>query len=263
VINRKIRKLEEMSALQLRKSLNDETVAILVFGACENHGDHLPFGSDVFVPLELAKRVAVRARNVLVMPPFPYGVSSHHSDFQMTLTWRPTTMIRAIEDICSSLIKNKINRILILNGHDGNIAPIELSARTIKDRYPDVVIACLEAWWTIVGQSNNLFEEWKGLGHGGEAETSAMLSVRPDLVDMRHAPKKIIPNLPRDVRIYWRFSELTKTGATGAPRRATRAKGDRILHVLESLILTFINNMEKSNWKYGVALKNIEINPSI
>jgi creatinine amidohydrolase len=105
-------------------------------------------------------------------------------------------MIRAIEDICLSLIKNKINRILIVNGHDGNIAPIELSARTIKDRYPDVVIACLEAWWTNVGQFNNLFEERKGLGHGGEAETSAMLSIRPDLVDMVHAPKKIIPNLP-------------------------------------------------------------------
>ena len=110
-------------------------------------------------------------------------------------------MIRAIEDICLSLIKNKINRILILNGHDGNIAPIELSARTIKDRYPDIAIACLEAWWTIVGHSNNLFEKWKGLGHGGEAETSAMLSVRPDLVDMGHAPRKIIPSLPRDVRI--------------------------------------------------------------
>ena len=69
MLNRKSRKLEEMSALQLRKSLNNETVAILVFGA---HGDHLPFGSDVFVPMELAKRVAVRAKNVLVLPPFPY-----------------------------------------------------------------------------------------------------------------------------------------------------------------------------------------------
>lgn len=93
MINMKSRKLEEMSALQLRKGLNNETVAILIFGACENHGDHLPFGSDVFVPMELAKRLAVRAKNVLVLPPFPYGVSSHHSDFQMTLTWRPTTMI--------------------------------------------------------------------------------------------------------------------------------------------------------------------------
>jgi creatinine amidohydrolase len=255
VIDGYSRILEEMNAIQLRKNLNSETVAILVFGACENHGNHMPFGSDFFVPMELAKRVSVRARNVLVLPAFPYGVSSHHSDFQMTITLRPTTMIRMIEDICSSLIKNEINRILILNGHDGNIAPIELSARTIKDRYPNVVIACLEAWWTIVGQSKNLFNEWKGLGHGGEAETSVMLSVRPDLVDMRYAPKKIIPRLPRNVRIYWRFSELTNTGATGAPRHATRTKGEQTLHMLERLLLGFINNMEKNNWKYGLALK--------
>jgi creatinine amidohydrolase len=112
VINGYSHILEEMNAVQLRKNLNRETVAILVFGACENHGDHMPFGSDFFVPMELARRLAARARNVLVLPAFPYGVSSHHSDFQMTLTLRPTTMIRAIEDICSSLIKNKINRYL-------------------------------------------------------------------------------------------------------------------------------------------------------
>jgi creatinine amidohydrolase len=247
--------LEEMNAIQLRKNVNSKTVAIIVFGACENHGNHMPFGSDFFVPMELARRVASHASNVLVLPAFPYGVSLHHSDFRMTLTLEPITLIKVIENICSSLIKNGIRRILVINGHDGNIAPIELSARTLKDKYPDVIIACLEAWWTVIGQvSIDLFEEWNGLGHGGEAETSAMLSVRPDLVDMSHAPKKIIPNLPRDVRIYWKFRELTRTGATGAPRHATRAKGDRILHILESLILTFINNMEKSNWKYGVDL---------
>jgi Creatinine amidohydrolase len=68
--------------------------------------------------------------------------------------------------------------------------------------------------------------------HGGEAETSAMLSVRSDLVDMKNAPEKIIPKLPPNIRIYWRFNELTQTGATGAPRKTTRAKGDKILEVL-------------------------------
>ncbi len=244
-----------MNAIQLRKNLNNKTVAILVFGACENHGDHMPFGADFLVPMELAKRVAASARNVLVLPAFPYGVSSHHSDFQMTITLKPNTLIRAIEDVCSSLIRNGINRILILNGHDGNIAPIELSARTIKERYPVVVIACLEAWWTLVSKTKNLFDDSQGLGHGGEAETSVMLSVRPDLVDMRYAPKKTIPKLPRNVRIYWRFSELTKSGATGAPRRASRSKGDETLQILERLLLGFINDMEKNNWKYGLAVK--------
>jgi len=255
MINGFPRILEEMNAIQLRKNLNNKTVAILVFGACENHGDHMPFGADFLVPMELAKRVAASARNVLVLPAFPYGVSSHHSDFQMTITLKPNTLIRAIEDVCSSLIRNGINRILILNGHDGNIAPIELSARTIKERYPVVVIACLEAWWTLVSKTKNLFDDSQGLGHGGEAETSVMLSVRPDLVDMRYAPKKTIPKLPRNVRIYWRFSELTKLGATGAPRRASRSKGDETLQILERLLLGFINDMEKNNWKYGLAVK--------
>jgi creatinine amidohydrolase len=247
--------LEEMNAVQLRKNLNNKTVAILVFGACENHGDHMPFGADVLVPMELAKRVAARAGNVLVLPAFPYGVSSHHSDFQMTITLEPNTLIKAIEDVCSSLIRNGINRILILNGHDGNIAPIELSARTIKERNPTVVISCLEAWWTLVAKTKNLFDDSQGLGHGGEAETSVMLSIRPDLVDMRYAPKKTIPKLPRNVRIYWRFSELTKTGATGAPRHASRSKGDETLQIIERLLLGFINDMEKNNWKYGHAVK--------
>lgn len=245
--------LEEMNAIQLRKNVNSKTVAIIVFGACENHGDHLPFGSDFFVPMELARRVASHASNMLVLPAFPYGVSSHHSDFQMTVTLQPITLIKAIEDICLSLIKNGIRRILIINGHDGNIAPIELSARTLKDKYPDVIIACLETWWTVIGQvSKDLFDDWNGLGHGGEAETSAMLSVRSDLVDMKNAPEKMIPKLPADIRIYWKFKELTQTGATGAPRKATRAKGDKILEVLEQLLLEFINNMEKHNWKYGL-----------
>jgi creatinine amidohydrolase/Fe(II)-dependent formamide hydrolase-like protein len=105
--------LEEMNAIQLRNNVNSKTVAIIVFGACENHGDHMPFGSDFFVPMELAKRVALRARNVLVLPPFPYGVSSHHSDFQMTLTLEPITLIKVID--FSSLDLSRFNFKTALN----------------------------------------------------------------------------------------------------------------------------------------------------
>ena len=52
--------LEEMNARQVRKDLNKNTIAILVFGACENHGDHMPFGSDFIFPMELAKRIAAK-----------------------------------------------------------------------------------------------------------------------------------------------------------------------------------------------------------
>jgi creatinine amidohydrolase len=256
MVNNSESMLEEMNAVQVRKSVNKKTVALLVFGACENHGDHMPFGSDFIVPMELAKRVARKSHNIMVLPAMPFGVSLHHIEFQMTISLEPSTLIKVIEDLFRSLVKNGISRILVINGHDGNIPAVELAARTIKDKYPGVIIACLEAWWVLVGEiTKGLFQVWNGLGHGGEAETSALLAVRPDLVDMNKAPKEIIPNLPNNIRIYFNFNELTNTGATGAPMKASIQKGQCALRALEDVLLSFVNKMEKNEWKYGISLQ--------
>jgi creatinine amidohydrolase len=248
--------IEEMNAIEVSKTVNEKTIAILVFGACENHGDHMPFGSDFIFPTEIAKRLATKVSNVIVLPAIPYGVSLHHDQFQMTMSVNPETLVGIITDLLSSLIQNKISRVLIINGHDGNIGPIEIAARTIKNKHPEMIIACLESWWTLIGQlKKDLFEVWSGLGHGGEAETSAVLAVRPDLVNMESAPKEVIPKLPVNIRIFWKFNELTSTGATGAPQKANIKKGRKILQVLEDVLLSFIKEMESSEWKYGLYLK--------
>ena len=113
----------------------------------------------------------------------------------------------------------------------------------------------------MLGTYKRIFGEWNGLGHGGEAETSVMLSVRPDLVDMGNAPSKTIPNLPNNLRIYWRFSELTSSGSTGAPRQASRLKGDRALSYLEKMVVHFIKKMDKNGWKYGQSMSKINTAP--
>jgi creatinine amidohydrolase len=248
--------VEEMNAIEVRKTINEKTIAILVFGACENHGDHMPFGSDFIFPTEVAKRVATKVRNVIVLPAIPYGVSLHHDKFQMTMSINAETLVSIISDLLTSLIQNKIRRVLIINGHDGNIAPIEIAARAIKNKHPEVTIACLESWWILVGQlKKDLFEVWDGLGHGGEAETSAVLAVRPDLVNVESAPKEVIPKLPENIRIFWKFDELTSTGATGSPQKANVRKGYEILQMIEDVLLSFIKEMESSDWKYGLYLK--------
>ncbi|MFQ5970614.1 MAG: creatininase family protein [Nitrososphaerales archaeon] len=248
--------LAEINAKEIKKLVRKDTIALLIFGACENHGNHMPFGSDFITPFELAKRVASKYRNLIILPPVPYGVSSHHKDFFMTISLEPKTMIEVVRDLLISVVSNGIRRILIINGHDGNIAPIELAARSVKEKNPDVVIACLESWWQLVGKAlGKTLKSWQGLGHGGEAETSAMLALRPDLVNIKNAPKTIIPKLPEDVRIYWKFKELSDTGATGAPRRASKEKGEKIAKVLEDTILSFIRKMDKDGWKYGISLK--------
>lgn len=248
--------LSDLNAHEVKEIVKRDAVAVLIFGACENHGDHLPFGADFIMPFELAKRVANKNKNVMVYPPIPYGVSSHHKDFFMTISLEPETMMALTGDILSSLVSNKIRRILIINGHDGNIAPIELASRVVKEMHPEVVISCLESWWVLVGSiAKDLFEVWDGLGHAGEAETSAMLAVRPDLVDMHLAPEQVVPKLPDNVRIYWKFGELTETGATGAPRKATVEKGERIMEILENVILTFIKDMDKNGWRIGTGIR--------
>ena len=82
-----------------------------------------------------------------------------------------------------------------------------------------------------------------------------MLAVRPDLVDMNNAPKEIIPNLPNNIRIYFNFNELTNTGATGAPMKASIQKGENALNALEDVLLSFVNKMEEFEWKYGISLQ--------
>jgi creatinine amidohydrolase len=244
--------LAEMTAGDVKKRVRKDTIAVLIFGACENHGDHMPFGSDFITPFELAKRLAKKYQNLVILPPVPYGVSSHHKDFYMTMSLEPQTMIMVVHDILLSLIYNGIRRILIINGHDGNIAPIELAARSVKENNPEVIISCLESWWELVGKAlKKTFKVWNGLGHGGEAETSAMLALRPDLVNMKKAPRTIVPKLPEDVRIYWKFNELSDTGAAGAPREASIEKGEKIAKALETTLLSFIRKMDRIKWKYS------------
>jgi creatinine amidohydrolase len=81
-----------------------------------------------------------------------------------------------------------------------------------------------------------------------------MLAVHPELVDMNLASDDVIPRIPSDVRIYWNFDELTRTGITGSPRHASIYKGTELLKVVENAIVSFIQEMEQNNWKYGVMM---------
>lgn len=245
--------IEDMNGYQIKEKVNDETIALLILGACENHGDHLPFGSDFIFPLELAKRVAIKIKNIVILPPVPYGVSSHHKKFFMTISLDTNTVINIIENILASIYNHGIHKILIINGHDGNIAPIEIASRNIKERYRNITIACLESWWELIGKlSPNTFDIWHGLGHGGEAETSALMAIRPELVDKNNVPEDTIPNLPKHLRIYWTMDELTNTGTTGSAKNASVKKGEIICKILEDILISFLIDMEKVQWKYGL-----------
>jgi creatinine amidohydrolase len=156
----------------------------------------------------------------------------------------------------NSTIRQGINRIIIINGHDGNIAPIEIAARSVKVANPEAFIASLDAWWVKAGEllPQDTFEVWNGLGHAGEGETSMSLYLFPELCQPEEA-QGVVPDLPEGLDIKWKFNEITPYGATGDPTKGTAEKGEKMFNALVDYIVKSIQDLEKNQWKYGVMMK--------
>jgi len=159
------------------------------------------------------------------------------------------------EDVFESLIHHGITQIYILNGHDGNIAPLEIAARNVKNRHKNAKFLYLPAWWEKAGPiMGDRFEVWNGLGHGGEGETSLMMSLRPELVNLEYAepqlPHKVI-KISEKANIIWDISEVSKTGATGDPTKASVEKGKHMLEILVDLVVEAIKEMNDMGWDYS------------
>ena len=226
--------------------------AVLAVGSTEYHGDHLPYGTDTLVAEDIASAVAERVGGMLMIPPLPFGMSMHYSSFPVSITLTTETLTRVLKEAFRSLLNHGITRLLIVNGHDGNIASIEAATREFKVDHPEMRIAVLEAWWVTAGEllPKGTFEVWDGLGHAGEAETSIMLSVAPELVDMESA-RGVVPDLPAHVQIKWTFDELTPYGVTGDPTKATQEKGKMMRDALVDLLVSFVKEMDGKDWEYG------------
>ncbi|HOO87986.1 MAG TPA: creatininase family protein [Synergistales bacterium] len=250
--------LNEFSSSELERMISAGEIdsAITIFGSCESHGPHLPLGPDLFVPTEIARRAALRLARTVVVPGVPFGTSLHYNRFPLSVTLRFETTIAVAEDIFTSLIENGIRRIVILNGHDGNIPALEIAARKVKDRFPDATLVYLPAWWNITGaKMADDFEVWNGLGHGGEGETSIMMAARPDLVDLTQAKSQV----PHDVialsdfaTVIWDIAEITSTGATGDSTKATQEKGEKMLRCVTDYLVGLVEELERRGWKYDL-----------
>jgi creatinine amidohydrolase len=241
--------IQHLSAADYRQSPFEKV--ILPLGALESHGPHLPFGTDALTAYLVALDIAGRLPKTAVLPPLAYGVSEHYKDFSFTVSLQFETEIALLRDILESVHREGIRKVFIMNGHDGNIAPIEVASRSAKVAHPDFKIVSLDAWWIMVGDllPADFFAVWKGLGHGGEGETSICLELFPELCDFSKAAG-VVPHLPKYVDIKWKFSELTDTGASGDPTKGSREKGKKMREVLVEAVVKILSDLDKNGWDY-------------
>lgn len=243
--------LYKMTSNQVLKASFDK--AIISIGSCEAHGNHLPEGTDTLVAYKISCQIAQHYDDILVLPPITIGYSAHYDTFPFTLTLSYDTTIRVLYDTIESVLRNKINKIIIINGHDGNIAPIEIASRQIKENYPDARIITLPEWWVTAGKllPKDTFEVWDGLGHAGEGESSIMYYYYPEWCEPELATSVLPDNLPPHVDVKWDFAEITDTGQTGDATKGTAEKGKKMNDILIKSMIEAIDYLNERNWNYN------------
>lgn len=242
--------LMKLTAHQVKEGNYDKV--ILAIGSCECHGQHLAEGTDTLVSHMLSCKIAERVKGLLVLPPVTVGYSAHYDSFPFSLTLGYDTVTQVIYDILESVLRNGITKIFVMNGHDGNIAPIEIASRKIKEKYPEARIAALPAWWVTAGEllPEGTFEVWNGLGHAGEGESSIAYYLYPQWCQPEYASNVVPDRLPPYVDVKWDFSELTNCGATGDATKATPEKGEKMANVLVDCVADVIAQLDQCDWNY-------------
>ena len=225
----------EMNREQL-KTAAGESLAVLPIGATEQHGPHLPTGTDVFAVEAVSREAAAQASAdvpIIVTPTLPFGSSHHHFAFGATLSLSTETYFRVLCDLIESLITDGFKRIFVVNGHGGNHELAQLAARDMALRHPVRVAA--GSYWNIAWRDLVAVDAHRGRrlpGHAGDFETSLILSLRPELVSAERPHREgefetdaTGSQAPyRDERHGW-WSDIN--GFTDSPDRAVPSNGTR------------------------------------
>jgi creatinine amidohydrolase len=216
-------------------------LAILPVGATEQHGPHLPLGTDFLIVERIAREAAARARDEfdpIVTPTLPFGSSHHHLPFGGTVSLATERYYAALSDMVESLIAGGFRRVFILNGHGGNHEIIQLVARDLALRHAANIAAA--SYWdlaraAIADQEPELPRRFPG--HAGFFETSMIMAIRPDLVDSslpRRTPEEVacvaIPATSFRAERHGFWQRIA--GHTDSPHEASAEHGQRFLDLI-------------------------------
>ena len=229
-------KFDEMIADDLRAVNRQQTVVMLPIAACEQHGPHLPTSTDVIICEAVARGVERRlADRLLLLPTLWLGASQHHLPWGATLTARLETHITLLCEIIEPLLDDRYRRIMLLNGHGGNIDPMRVALRRLQSRYPDVLLAAGSYWIIAEQEIASIMEgENKTIGHAGEAETSLVMHLRPELVrtEAIEPTPGTLDDCVQGMFICRDMAQRTAKGATGLPNLASDEKGAALLEAI-------------------------------
>jgi creatinine amidohydrolase len=202
-------------------------VGLLPVGATEQHGPHLPVGTDTIIATALCD-AAASSGGAVVMPSLPVGASWWHgTELGGTLALAGEKVAELAVECIRWAAHTGLRRILFVNGHVGNTAPMWLACDRLRFERPDLRVGVLE-WWrltpSIATEVTTDAEDW----HAHRAETALMLAIAPQLVDLTAAKTADDEDRTADLIFRYSVAQVSKTGVTGRPSQATPELGARL-----------------------------------
>ena len=252
--------LERMTWPQAQAAFKRTSFVVVPTGSTEQHGPHLPLGTDFLVAQELARRVGERA-NVIVTPTVSVGYAQYHAVFPGTLSLSERTLAKVYIEMCQNLLRYGATHIFFMNGHGGNMVALRQCGEWLRERCVPSAVAC---WWEMTHVVN---PEWLALGHADYVETSMILALDENLPDMKSAALAVNKPLTeqialddlraarfKDARLAVNLimTDITDNGAmmeygmtkakdfTIPPTAASRQMGETIYEGLTSYFVEFI-----------------------
>jgi creatinine amidohydrolase len=222
-----------MEEFRLKMESEEQPVVVLPIGAVEEHGEHLPLGTDTFQPLHVIEKVSEQV-DLLIAPPIFYGLCNSTRNFPGTISLRFATLYNLILDILNEFARHGVRRIVILSGHAGrpHMAAIKEAGSELMRTNPEIKLMVLSDYDIVYELRGKEFDPADG--HAGDIETSRILAIRPELVKGEGVASK--PDFP-PYRILPDPEKYFPSGIMGDPTKADEKKGERLNeYVVEKLV---------------------------
>jgi creatinine amidohydrolase len=228
----------------------EPVVALLPVAAVEAHGPHLPLATDALINEGIVRRTLERlpaSPTLLVLPPLSIGHSLEHTKFPGTLSAGFETLLGIWLDVGRSVARAGVRKLVILNTHGGQRSLVDVAALRLRAEH---AMLAVRANYFTFGAPGGLFDERElqhGL-HGGDAETSLMLHLRPDLVrigalaEFRGLPERLeerhqVLGVEKPIGFGWMSQDLHPQGVCGNPAAADADKGEEYLeYIVDALV---------------------------
>jgi creatinine amidohydrolase len=219
-----------MTRDEVAESITEFPVAILPLGATEQHGNHLPLGVDNFLAEGISRKLSEET-GALLLPTLPFGYSWVWRDIPGTVSFEQDLVERAIKNVAHSVSRYGVKLLILVNGHDANKASMKYATRELMDELDMPVV------YLFYPELERIMEEycesgsWHGMVHACEFETSLMLSLKEELVQMDKAVKEY----PEKPALYGKstisLGDLSKSGVYGDATLASKEKGDKMVEI--------------------------------